>query len=1074
MEGRMKISYVMTSFILTVCISAGGLFAGPAAAAEKETNGSTVSPRYIIIDDYKGVSLPGREWYYSRIGTDRGAMGEENGYTADIGGGSASMTVQSGWGGVWTSLKYNAVLNAELNPAQLLGPHVKNQYQPGVVGVEIDILSGSGTFKIELKDKNGSMVEEAAHQLSGGSETLTLTIPSEKRNVNIAKLNWVINGAGQAVVDEIRFVIESPDYTVMEAAFLFTYGHLSQCYDPDSGLVRDRARWPVQDFAAVQCIGTFALATAVAWDLGYVEETTARTIITKTKNTVLNIVRHEKGLLPHFLKNGDIVEDTEWSSVDTVITLIAEILACQAMGEDTSSLEAMLQNIDWNDLTCNGAHSIGMGYDDDGNKLTNTWDTFGSEALLAAIAYCAATGKTDVKLDNYSTAPTWDGSGFNDELAALFFPMNGLDIWGNNWSLYRQEAADKQLDYFSGHRYEADNLLGLSACEVPEPWTVEEAEVYAAWGVGGHNGEANDGTSLVGYPIIAPHYAAMISAEHPDAFENIFLYLLETQKIFTPLNNVESFGIDSSSGLHWNSLKGSWDLSLQVLGLGRALSGGNYIVYQALSENTFLNQGFSGIGSAAAPIISLSRSDLNIGSTGPFTTAAGDILIGNSGGSTLHWTVTSNQSWLQAVPASGTGDGTVTVSVDASGLTAGSYQGTLTFENPNASNSPQVVTVHLEVYESGSSGIPFGTFATPMEDSSVSSSIPVTGWALDDIGVGSVKIYREDSGNLVYIGDALFVEGARPDVEQEFPTYPLNYKAGWGYMMLTNFLPNGGNGTFTIHAIAEDMEGHRVTLGTRTIVVDNANAVKPFGAIDTPKQGGTASGGSSRNHGWVLTPVPNSIPTDGSTINVYVDGVNIGHPVYNVYREDIATLFPGYANSNGAHAYFDFDTTVYENGVHTIQWTAEDNAGNADGIGSRYFVIQNTHSGRGASPISGCTAHSVEAAAPVKMRVGYKQNRETKTVYPGKNGDMRIEIGELERVVVYLGLEDVIGYQVVGEQLRALPIGSTLDPGRGIFYWQVGAGFIGAYQLFFIENGPKGSMSKKTINVKIVPKFTKN
>jgi hypothetical protein len=141
-------------------------------------------------------------------------------------------------------------------------------------------------------------------------------------------------------------------------------------------------------------------------------------------------------------------------------------------------------------------------------------------------------------------------------------------------------------------------------------------------------------------------------------------------------------------------------------------------------------------------------------------------------------------------------------------------------------------------------------------------------------------------------------------------------------------------------------------LGIKTITVDNDNAVKPFGAIDTPSQGGTASGSSFINWGWVLTPMPNKIPTDGSTIDVWVDGVKLGHPTYNIYRTDITSLFPSYANSDGAVGYFYLDTTAYANGVHTIQWTAKDNAGNTDGIGSRYFTIQNT-GGR-----SGQAAHS--------------------------------------------------------------------------------------------------------------------
>jgi parallel beta-helix repeat protein len=206
-----------------------------------------------------------------------------------------------------------------------------------------------------------------------------------------------------------------------------------------------------------------------------------------------------------------------------------------------------------------------------------------------------------------------------------------------------------------------------------------------------------------------------------------------------------------------------------------------------------------------------------------------------------------------------------------------------------------------------------------------------------------VKIYREseDGSTLVYIGDGVFVEGARPDVEEAYPGYPNNSAAGWGYMMLTNFLPNGGNGTFILHAIATDTDGNSVTLGTKQIICDNANAVKPFGAIDLPAQGGTASGTNYRNQGWVLTPLPNKVPGDGSTIDVIIDGTKVGNVTYNIYRSDIASFFPGYANSNGAMAYFDFDTTAYANGVHTIQWVATDNAGNTDGIGSRYFSINN-------------------------------------------------------------------------------------------------------------------------------------
>jgi uncharacterized protein YfaP (DUF2135 family) len=236
---------------------------------------------------------------------------------------------------------------------------------------------------------------------------------------------------------------------------------------------------------------------------------------------------------------------------------------------------------------------------------------------------------------------------------------------------------------------------------------------------------------------------------------------------------------------------------------------------------------------------------------------------------------------------------------------------------------------------------PFGGFDTPIDGSTVHSSIAVTGWALDDVGVESVKIYREQGSTLAYIGDAVFVAGARPDIAQAYPNYPNNTRAGWGYMMLTNFLPNNGNGTFKIHAVARDTGGNTVTLGVKTIYCDNAHATKPFGAIDKPGQGETISGTNYRIQGWALTPPPNKIPEDGSTIRVKIDEQDIGHANYNIFRADIANLFPGYANSQGAMAYLDIDTTQYSDGVHTLVWLVTDNAGNIDGAGSRYFSIQN-------------------------------------------------------------------------------------------------------------------------------------
>jgi Bacterial Ig domain len=238
---------------------------------------------------------------------------------------------------------------------------------------------------------------------------------------------------------------------------------------------------------------------------------------------------------------------------------------------------------------------------------------------------------------------------------------------------------------------------------------------------------------------------------------------------------------------------------------------------------------------------------------------------------------------------------------------------------------------------------PFGAVDTPANGVTVAGEVPVTGWALDDAGVDKVEVFRSpvagESG-LIFVGRAVFIRGARPDVQAAYPSVPSNDNAGWGFMVLTNMLPNQGNGTFDLHVFATDFAGLSTSLGTRRIIAANSASLRPFGTIDTPGQGETVSG-TIVNFGWALTPMPKSIPTNGSTIDVYVDGVFRGHPVYNNYRADIAGLFPGLSNTNGAVGYFMLDTTTLSNGLHTIAWVVTDSAGQTSGMGSRFFRVQN-------------------------------------------------------------------------------------------------------------------------------------
>ncbi len=464
--------------------------------------------------------------------------------------------------------------------------------------------------------------------------------------------------------------------------------------------------------------------------------------------------------------------------------------------------------------------------------------------------------------------------------------------------------------------------------------------------------------------------------------------------------------------------------------------------------------------SVETPKINLSRTSLNFGIEIPqYKISPQQVMITNEGVGTLSWSATCNHSWLIVTPESGTGDGIIQVSINPEGLTQGIYQGIIQITDLVASNSPQTIAVTLRVYNEGETAAPFGEFSTPVEGTPLDGSIPVTGWVLDDLGVESIKLYNGDS----YIGDGVLVEGARPDVEAMFPDYPNNYKAGWGYMLLSNCLPNGGNGIYTLTAKAIDWDGHESILGTKTITIDNANSKKPFGALDTPLESGTISGKEFINYGWVLTPQSNMISVDGTTINVIIDGVIQGHPIYNNYRDDIADLFPGFANSNGAGGYYYIDTLKLKNGLHSIAWTVADSGGNEAGIGSRYFTVFNSNTGSN-------TSAKLFEKTQVESENGSSLDTKGKTELINK---FRYEIKELDRMELklseFMGKVDE-GFLLVGEELRDLPVGATLDKEKSMFYWLPGVGFVGEYEFLFQGKDKQGNPIEKRIIISVVPR----
>lgn len=497
---------------------------------------------------------------------------------------------------------------------------------------------------------------------------------------------------------------------------------------------------------------------------------------------------------------------------------------------------------------------------------------------------------------------------------------------------------------------------------------------------------------------------------------------------------------------------------------------------------------------ANAPRIEVSPATLKFGGStlGDHTQAQKVLLIDGKGGQ-LHWTASKSGSWLSVSPTSGTGDGYVTISVNPTGLSAGTYTGSVSITDPDAVNSPQAISVTLEVQVTTAAAI--GAFESPKDRANVKGNISLSGWALDDLGVASLEIRRDavksdlpeniGKDGRVYVGTAAFIEGSRPEIETLYPSYPLKNRAGWGYMLMTYGLPGGGNGTFVLHAIATDQEGNSVEIGKRTIIASNKYNTKPFGAIDAPAWGETIGGTAYADTGWMLTPRPKIIATTGKTIWVWIDGVKQAHPVYKQYRADIALMFPTLRNKDGAGGTYTFNTTSYANGLHTIKWVASDSAGAMGNTGTSYFRVLNTPSGTvpasvsaskmktddtGMATVGLLTGIPQDYRTPLFRRTGFGAERIFEPAYPDDRGVIEAVMEEDSVVEVRLGTSGPVqGYLVVGDELRPLPVGSTLDAGDGTFRWMPGPGFLGRYDLAFVGSTTDGITVKRLVTVRIIP-----
>lgn len=91
------------------------------------------------------------------------------------------------------------------------------------------------------------------------------------------------------------------------------------------------------------------------------------------------------------------------------------------------------------------------------------------------------------------------------------------------------------------------------------------------------------------------------------------------------------------------------------------------------------------------PSIGMSPTSLSFSAQqGGGNPAAQTINVSNTGGGTLSWSASDNAAWLNLSPATGTGNGTITLTVATGGLSAGSYNAVVTLSGGAGTTSKTV------------------------------------------------------------------------------------------------------------------------------------------------------------------------------------------------------------------------------------------------------------------------------------------------------------------------------------------------------------------------------------------------
>ncbi len=249
-----------------------------------------------------------------------------------------------------------------------------------------------------------------------------------------------------------------------------------------------------------------------------------------------------------------------------------------------------------------------------------------------------------------------------------------------------------------------------------------------------------------------------------------------------------------------------------------------------------------------------------------------------------------------------------------------------------------------------------GFFEGPTDGSNTATgAVPLTGWALADVGVRRVIILVDGEN----AGEALYGR-PRGQITNDFPGYPDSSAPGFSFILnSTDYL----NGLHVVSAQVERLDGTFVDVAPhRTLQFQNAtHNLRPFGRVDRPDRAATLFGTCDIDNpfrrptiveGWALDLGVEIGDTGIGYVELLLDGVPIARSTtdcvfnpslggftncYGTKRLDIENQYPFAFNApnSGFRFAMDVGALIYSGqveGAHTLTIRAGDISNQVENI----------------------------------------------------------------------------------------------------------------------------------------------